>query len=79
MTYCSFSGIVSMTILAECSTSSCLTAASAAFLAMSSATRAASKRSCCSLIEQYQAQCASNIVCEQNKVKRSEFFPHLSS
>lgn len=51
VTYCSLdSGSVSMVILAECSTPSCWAASSAAFLAISSATRAASsRRSCCSL------------------------------
>lgn len=50
VTYCSLdSGSVSMTILAECSSSSCRTASSAAFQAISSAMRAASRRSCCSL------------------------------
>lgn len=43
------SGSAGMTMVAECSSSSCLTASSAAFSAISSAARAASRRSCCSL------------------------------
>lgn len=64
------SGSTSTTILAECSTSSNRTASSAAFLAISSAIRAASRRPCCSLWEgQGGAQKISSL---KNLSKREE-------